>query len=207
MTAATPPARELSRGDRVSLVIFGVAAIAAAVWSVVAAALRSLDVLRNIDVEVLGVFAGTPASASLGPDGEAITIALDQAVLTVPSLSVVAQWELILQQIVMAGTIVTVVTCLFLLILRVLRGTVFSAASTRLVATAGIVALVGYGAHTFLGAMAANEAFFALSGGAFHNVVMSVNVLALFAIAFVAALLATVFVVGERLQRETEGLV
>ena len=55
--------------------------------------------------------------------------------------------------------------------------------------------------------MAANGAFAVLSERTFDNVILSVDPFALILAAFVAALLGTVFAVGERLQRDTEGLV
>jgi tetrahydromethanopterin S-methyltransferase subunit E len=46
-----------------------------------------------------------------------------------------------------------------------------------------------------------------LSDRTFDNAILSINPFALILGAFIAALLSTVFAVGERLQRETEGLV
>lgn len=121
------------------------------------------------------------------------------------------RWSLLLFAAVGAVTaawsVVAIVVCLVLLIRNVMKGRVFGRTSARLVTTAGMVAVIGYAAYPFFGNMAANGAFATLSDNSFNNVVMSVNLGGLVAIAFVAALASTVFVVGERLQRDTEGLV
>jgi hypothetical protein len=97
--------------------------------------------------------------------------------------------------------------CLLLLAWSVLQDRVFSRRNTTLVVTAGITGLLGVAAHPFFGNMAANGAFAELSEGTFDNIVMTIEPAALLFAAFVAALAATVFTVGERLQRDTEGLV
>jgi hypothetical protein len=75
------------------------------------------------------------------------------------------------------------------------------------VGTAGIVGVLGFAAVPFLGNMGANAAFAQLSDRTFDNVVMSVDLFPYVLGAFVAALAATVFAVGDRLRREAEGLV
>lgn len=199
--------RVLSRGDIASLAVFAIVGIASAAWSVITAILRIIEVLPNSNVTVLATFRDTRAVAPIGVNGAEVTVVLEEAVLTVPSLPLASVWSIVIQQVVMAATFVTVVACLLLLVLNVMRGRAFGPSSTRLVSTAGIVAVLGAGAFPFFGNMAANGAFAALSDGTFDNVIMTVDLTTLFAIAFVAALASTVFAVGARLQRDTEGLV
>lgn len=199
MTPTATRNRTLSRGDIASLAVFAIIGIGSAVWSAVSAITRIVEVLPNSNVQVLATFRGTPAVAPIGVSGTDVSVALEEAVLTVSSLPGASLWAIVIQQVLMAVTFITVVTCLLLLVLNVMRGRVFGARSTRLVSIAGIVAVLGAATYPFFGNMAAN--------GAFDNVIMTVDLTTLFAIAFVAALASTVFAVGARLQRDTEGLV
>ena len=199
--------RVLTTPDAVSLGVFMVAGVAIAVWSIVVAVLRIVEVLPGRDVPVLAVFRDTPAQAPIGPDGAAVAVTLEQAWVTASELPVASVGALVIQQIIQAGTIITVVVCLLLLVRGILRGTVFSRRNTTLVTVAGLTALIGFALVPFFGNMGANGAFAAISDRTFDNVIMSSDLMPFIVIAFVAALGSTVFTIGDRLQRETEGLV
>ncbi|GAA1787531.1 hypothetical protein [Agromyces lapidis] len=205
--ATTLNAPAVSRGDAVALWLFMVAGIGIAVWAAWSAVARIIEVLPNRDVPVLAEFAGTTAEAPIGVDGAPIPVELDRAFITAPSLPVASLWALVLQQLVVVVAVVGVVVCLVWLARNVSRSIVFSRTNTVLVTTAGLTGLVGYFAVPFLGNMAANGAFAVLSERTFDNVILSVEPFPLILAAFVAALLGTVFAVGERLQRDAEGLV
>lgn len=199
--------RIMSKGDAVSMAVFMVVGAAFAVFSVVQAIIRITEVLGGGDVRVFAQFAGTPAQAPIGPNGAAVTVELDTAYLLAPDLPLASIIALVLEQLVVAGAVVTVVATLLVVTWNVLHGRMFSKANTRLVATAGIVTFLGVALAPFFANMGANGAFARLSERTFDNVILSAGLVPLFAIAFVAALAATTFTVGERLQRETEGLV
>ncbi|MDX2377806.1 hypothetical protein M4I32_13450 [Microbacterium sp. LRZ72] len=199
--------RTLSTGDRVALIAMMAAGAALAVWAVVAAIGRIVEVLSEEPVDVLAEFVDTPAAAPIGVNGAEVDVALDSAVLSVPDLPAVSVGAIVIQQVLMAVAVLIVVACLLLLARGVLRDSVFTRMNTALVTTAGITALVGAAAYPFFGNMAANGAFAAVSDSTFDSVVMTIDLGTLLALAFVAALASTVFTVGERLQRETEGLV
>lgn len=197
----------ISRGDQVGLwafVVFGVLTALATVWSV---GVRIAEVTANRDVQVAADFAGTTAQAPIGPDGSAVELVLERATLTVPSLPGASVAALVIQQMILAVGVVTVVICLSLLIRNISAGQVFSATSTRLVTVASIAAFATYAAFPFFGNMAANGAFARLSDRSFDNVVMSADIGGLVMGGFAAALASTVFAVGDRLRRETDGLV
>lgn len=203
----TAPSYTIKRSDAVGLWIFMVAGAAIALWTGIAAFQRIMEVLPNTDVAVLGQFAGTVGSAPIGVDGSPVDVVLEQAMLTVPALPLAALWAIVIQQIVVVITVLTVVVALVWLGRNVTRSIVFSRTNTVLVSTAGIVGLIGYAAVPFLGNMAANGAFAVLSERTFDNVIISVEPFSLMLLAFVAALMSTVFAIGERLQRDTDGLV
>lgn len=197
----------LSAPDAVSLGVFVMAGVGIAVWSLINAVLRIIEVVPGREVPVLAVFRDTPATAPIGPDGAAVEVTLEQAWITAPELPAASVWALVIQQVIQAGTIITVVTCLVLLVRRILRGTVFSRGNTALVTIAGLTALVGFALVPFFGNMGANGAFAVLSERTFDNVILTADMLPFIVIAFVAALGSTIFTIGARLQRETEGLV
>ena len=197
----------VSTGDRFAIWFFIVVGALLAAWSVVFAIARIVAVLPNRDVEVPAVFSGTIAQAPIGPGGAAVPVELNEAILTAPQLPVASLVALVVQQVVAAATITTVVVCLLVLAWSILRDRVFSRRNTRLVTVTGLVGVVGYAGTAFFGNMAANGAFAVLSDGSFDNIVMTVDLLPYLLAAFVAALASTIFGLGARLQRETEGLV
>lgn len=194
-------------GDAIGLWFFMIAGIGIAVTAAWSAVARIIEVLPNHDVQVAAEFAGTTADAPIGVDGAPVAVELDRAIITASSLPVASLWSLVIQQVVFAVAVVCVVVCLVWLAWNVSRNIVFSRRNTVLVVTAGFTGLLGYFAVPFFGNMAANGAFAVLSERTFDNVIMSVEPFPLILLAFVVALLSTVFVLGERLQRDTEGLV
>lgn len=199
--------RRPTRGDTTALILFMLAGAVIAVWSIVAAVLRIIEVVPNRDVEVLARFSGTIAQAPIGPDGAAVPVMLESAVLNPPELPIASVVALVIQPIIGAVAVTTVIACLLLLSVNIIRGRVFSRTNTVLVTIAGFTALIGAAAVPFFGNMGANGAFAWISDQTFDNVLMTIEPFPFIALAFVAALASTVFSVGERIQRDTEGLV
>lgn len=197
----------VTRADAAALWAFIVTGIGIAAWAVWTAVARVIEVSPNRDVAVLAEFSGTSADAPVGLDGASVPVELDRAVVTAPSLPDASLWAIVVQQLVFVVAVVGAVVCLVWLARNVSRSQVFSRTNTVLVTIAGFAGLFGYFAVPFFGNMAANGAFAVLSDRTFDNVVMSVQPFSLILAAFVAALMSTVFAVGERLQRDTEGLV
>ncbi|MEV8274143.1 hypothetical protein [Microbacterium sp. NPDC077184] len=197
----------LSRADRVGVVVLvGVGLVLAAI-TVVGAVIRLAETLGGGPIQVFAEFAGTPAEAPIGVDGAPVTVALDTAILSVSDLPFASVISLVVQQLILVTAVVVVAAMLGLLALGILRGVVFSKRHTIYVGTASTAAFFGIVLYPFFGNMAANGAFAALSDGTFENVILTVQPLTFIVAAFVAALATTVFSVGARLQRETEGLV
>jgi hypothetical protein len=196
-----------SRSDTVGIWAFMVAGIGIVAWAVVGAVMRIAEALTSEAPRVLGEFAGTPAQAPIGPGGAPVEVELDRAFLFTDELPTASLVSLVLAEVVLALTVAVVVACLVLLSASTLRGRVFSRRNTRLVGTAGSVGLIGAAAVPFLGNMAANGAFARISDGDFDNVIMAVDLMPFVLGAFVVAIIGTAFAVGERLQRDTEGLV
>lgn len=207
MNQTTNTTGRLSRSDTVGMLFFMVAGAAIAVTSVVVAIARIVEVLPNTNVELPAEFSGTVANAPIGPNGAPVGVTLDVATIVAPSLPAASLVSLVIQQIVGALAIVIVIAALMWLSRNITVGRVFSRTNTVLVLVAGFTALAGAVLVPFFGNMAANGAFARISDRTFDNVVMSADLFPLLMLAFLAALGGTVFSIGERLQRDTEGLV
>lgn len=199
--------RTLSRGDVAAMWVFIIFGVAFAAYTVARAIVRMVEVAANDDVRVFARFDGTMADAPIGPDGAPVAVELDAAHLLAPELPVAAVGALLIEQLVIIVTVLTVIGCLLALLGRILRGRMFNRTNTVLVTTAGLVGLIGYALTPFFANMGANGAFARISDRTFDNVVLAVDLVPFVGIAFVAALASTAFTVGDRLQRDTEGLV
>ncbi|MHC9046923.1 hypothetical protein ACYX8G_20240 [Microbacterium saperdae] len=197
----------LSRGDAGALIGFCIAGVAIAAYITVFSISRIITLLSGTMVPVLVEFVDQPIEAPLGANGENITLELDRASITVPSLPPVAIGAGILGQIAQIVTIVVVIGCLMLLARSILTGAVFSRRNTRLVMAAGIVGLVGFAAVQFFENMLSNAAVAEVTDNAVDNAVISIEPFTFVLAAFIISVIGTAFVIGDRLQRETEGLV
>ena len=199
--------RLMSRADAVSMGVFMIAGIAIAAWTLIAATLRIIEVLGGGALRVYAEFAGTPAEAPIGPGGAARTIELDSGWLLTSELPAASVAALVIEQAMLAATVLTVVGCLLALTWNILCGRMFSRANTRLVTIAGLTGIAGMFIVPFFANMAANGAFATVSNREFDNVILSMDLFPFILLAFIAALASTVFGIGDRLQRETEGLI
>lgn len=196
-----------SKGDRASIVAFIVAGVVLAGWSTVQAVRTIVEAASNRDVRVLADFAGTTAQAPIGPGGAMREVELATAYVTAPQLPAASFVALVLREILTAATVVGVIVCLVWLAINVLRGRIFSRANTALVAIASIYGLVAWAGIALLNTMVANGAIARISDRDFDNPVMSIPLQPLLLLAFAAAIVATAFTVGDRMRRDTEGLV
>jgi hypothetical protein len=197
----------LTRGDAAAYWFFLLAGAAIAAWTTVTAIVRIVQVLPNVDVVVPVRLTGISGSAPLGRDGGAVPVALETASVTAERLPGASLAALVLQQVVLAGATIVVVALLLLLTRSLLRGEVFSRRNTRRVNIAAVTGFAGFVAVPFLGNMVANGAVAGLSGGTIDTPVIAADWAPIIAIGFGAALASTVFTVGDRMRRDTEGLI
>ncbi|WP_295825188.1 hypothetical protein [uncultured Microbacterium sp.] len=206
--ASPRPPRVLSRGDTVGFALFLLGGVAIAVSALVQSVVAIAHVLPNRDITLRAPFVATEAQAPLGPGGSLVAVQLDSASVTVDSLQPAALGALVISHALSAVTMVTVVTLLLILCFGILRGRIFSRAHTALVTASGLVAIAGMFFVPFFSNMAVNGALALLSDGTYDRAVVgTADVLSLFGVAFIVALAGTAFAVGDRLQRDTEGLV
>ena len=198
---------ELSGGDKASLVVFCIAGAAIAAYITIFSIIRIITLSSGTRVPVMLEFIDQPVEVPLGADGANITLELDRAAITASDLPPLAIVPGIIGQVMQILTIVVVIGCLLLLARSILSGTVFSRRNTGLVMTAGITGLVGFTAVRFFDNMLANATVSAITDNAIDNALMSVEPFTVILGAFIIAVIGTAFAVGDRLQRETEGLV
>lgn len=200
--------RPISRGDRGALIGFCIAGALIAAYITVFSVIRIIELARGVDVPVLVEFISskTPVDLPLST-GTSIPVGVDSAVITAPELPAIAAVPGIIGQVAQILTIVIVIGCLILLARSVLTDRVFSRRNTALVATAGITGLVGFAAVRFFDNMLANATVARITDNGVSNAVISVEPFMFVLAAFVFALISTVFVIGDRLQRDTDGLV
>lgn len=208
MASPRSTSRVLSRGDKAGFVMFLVGGVGLAVSSLVQTIIGLAAALPNRDVRLRALFVQTTAQAPIGPAGAPVPVQLDSAFITAPTLQPAALGALVISQVLFAAAVVTVVTLLLVLCFGILRGRIFCRRHTVLVTAAGIAALAGMYLVPFFYNMAVNGALALVSDGSYDRAVVgAVDIVPIFAVAFVAALASTVFAVGDRLQRDTEGLV
>ena len=197
----------LSRGDAGALIGFCIAGVAIAAYITVFSIIRIIELVSGGRVPVMVEFVDQPVTAPLGAGGADITLELDRAIMTADRLPPMATVPGIIGQVIQILTIVVVIGCLMLLARGILAGTVFSRRNTGLVATAGITGLVGFAAVQFFDNMLANAAVAAITDNSVDNAVISIEPFTFVLAAFIIAVISTAFAIGDRLQRETEGLI
>lgn len=200
--------RTLSRGDTGTMIGFCISGALIAAYITVFSIIRIIDLARGADVAVLVEFVGSATSVDLPlAAGGSVPVGLDSATITAPQLPAIASVPGIIGQVLQIVTIIVVIGCLILLARSTLSGRVFSRRNTALVATAGLTGLLGFAAVRFFDNMLANATIAHVTDNGLDNAVISVEPFTFILAAFVIALITTVFSIGDRLQRDTEGLV
>ncbi|WP_062077098.1 hypothetical protein [Demequina globuliformis] len=209
-SSGTGPAgnqRMLDKADRIGMYIsIGVVALGS-LLALVPAVGRLREVGDGRDVPVTVPLSGHEAELPLGPDGAAVTASVDTATVVVPNPAPATLFALYAQPIWTA--LMVIVACGFAaaLFLRLARGTAFSGRTSRLIYIGAGVLLVGWFGSGVLMNMTTNGALSALSDYTYDDYVIFETSLAPFFVYLVVGAFAAAFQVGERLQRDTEGLV
>ena len=201
-TSVEPPAG--SRSNRAGIWVFMIAGIAIIIATATLASLRIAALLSE---------PATPFTIDLVESGTSLetqhpAVSIDRITFEIDNVPGTVLAPAIIEQAVLVLTTVTVIACLVALAWSTLRGRIFSRSNTRLAATAAITGLVGYGVAPEIGNIAAHEAAF--SAGLTDSLTPSlftVDPFPFIMAAFAASIVITAFTVGERLQRDTEGLI
>ena len=203
-----PPtnATTVSRSDRVGIWFFLVAGVAIAVSAAVQATLRVVELLRPGAVPVHFDLA-PETEVQLDYPGGSLAVDVESAVLHAEELPAASLVAGVASPIVWAVVTIAVTACLALLALSILRGQIFSRRNTALVVAAGLTGLVGFALARLFDTMLANGAVALATGGSLDHDAVTFSPFGFLLAGFAIAVISTVFTVGERLQRDTEGLV
>ena len=196
----------LDRNDRIALylsIILAAVAIVLAGWG---AAQRLIEVAPGHDIPVVVPLSGEQAALPLGPDGAAMTVNVETATVVVQdpaSATLFALWaEPIVQFLAIAAGMV--VAAMFFL--RVARGRAFERGTAALVTIGASIVAGGGFVGSILNNMTTNGALSAVSNYTYDSVTFTAD-LAPFIWILVLGAVAGALQLGERLRRDTEGLV
>jgi hypothetical protein len=200
--------RTISRGDSGALIGFCIAGVLIAAYITVFSVMRIIELARGVDVPVLIEFAPDASAVDLPlSTGGSVAVGLDRGTIIAPQLPAIAAVPGIIGQVLQIITILVVIGCLILLARSTVSGRIFGRGRTALVATAGITGLLGFASVRFFDNMLANATVARITDNGIDNAVMSGEPFTFILGAFVIALICTVFSIGDRLQRDTDGLV
>lgn len=192
--------------DRAALSTAIVIGAGVTIFTLVSAVMRVIEVLRNVDVPVTAAFADTPATLPIGPGGAPVEIVASEVIIRVSGMPPITLVSLVLAEVVSALAIVVTVVAVCFVIRNIIRGQAFGRANVGLVGIATLAIAFGWLLTWLFSTMGANGAATALAGEAGANSAFEFVPVQIFAIAALGAL-SSAFVIGNRLQTETEGLV
>lgn len=206
MSTPTPTRATPSRFDRLQL--YSTAALAAVgigftVWWVV---VRLIEVLPGRNVPVLVPFLNETAPLPIGPDGSAVTVEVDRAIVTVPEPAAATLFALIAEPLVTGTTIIAAIVLLGMFCVRLARGHAFTRGTIRLVTSGWVVLLAGWALGWLFTTMSVNGALSAVSNYSYLGVLFEISWVPVFAIVAIGVV-GVALQLGERMQRDTEGLV
>jgi len=194
-----------TRSDVWFTLALAVVGIVGTIWQAID---RLVEIVPNTDVPIDVQMASSTQSIAIEGVGDAVPVDIDRFTVHVSDLPPGTFIAAIGAAVVPAVTVTTVLVCLAWLLRNIGSGQFFSARNTRLVTTAALATVVGWLVTTVLDTAAANGALALLSppDRAEFEISMRISFLYLFA-AMVAGCVAAAFHTGERMQRDSEGLV
>lgn len=198
----------VNRKDRTDLWVTVVAAAIAAVVTVVLTIIRLLDLFAVDGITATARVDGVEAGLPIGPGGASVNGRIHELSFTateIPALSVGSYAAAI---VITGLAYLVVIGCILRFCLNLMLGQAFTRRNTRLITATAIAILAGTALTAFCNNMGANGAFASLGDGAVEPIttVTAEYWVAMFACVTLGAV-AVAFRAGERLQRETDGLV
>jgi methyl coenzyme M reductase beta subunit len=177
-----------------------------AALAIAAAVRRLIEIAPGTDVAVTVPLSGESAQLPLGPDGAAVLATVDTATVVVPDPAPATLFALWAQPIWDAALICALLMLVALFFLRLARGLAFAPHAGRLPYAAAAVVTVGWLGSGILTNMTTNGALSAISDYTYDSAIFEVSLAPVLALMVLAAMGAALQA-GERLQRDTDGLV
>ncbi|TSD57524.1 DUF2975 domain-containing protein [Aeromicrobium piscarium] len=192
------------RGDLWAVIVVGAAVALGSVWSII---MSLIEIVPNSDVPVRVQLVGETFDLPIGPDGAPVEAGVDEITVHVSDLPVASHVSAMGAAIVPSLAVIAVAVCVLLLCRNLLRGEFFSRTNTRLVITTSMVIAFGWVITLLFTVMASNGALAQIEARpVYESVQFHLDWYAVLAAMAVGALGAA-FHAGERMQRDTEGLV
>lgn len=196
---------ELNRWDVVATVVIGLAVIVPAVASGVR---RVAELLAGGAVPVtVELTPDEVVQAPLGPGGQLVEGSASSVVVPVAGLPPVSLAGAFAETIVVPLALSGAVVCLALLCWRLVRGRAFTAASTRLVLVGCALVLLIWLVQIAAGTMVTNGARQVLGADTDGYSFVTTFPTAPFLVALALGVVAGAMRIGERVQRDSDGLV
>ena len=192
--------------DRLALRIsVGVAAVGAII-TVAAAIARLSEVAAGHDIPVTVLLSETSVGLPLGPNGADVTATVDTATILVNDPEPATLFALWAEPIWLALAVLAGLWLATVFFLRIARGEIFTRGASRLALAGGLVFAAGWAGSLLFSTMSANGALAAVSDGTYDQISMFVSLTPILVILFLGGL-GSALQIGEKLQRETAGLV
>jgi hypothetical protein len=177
-----------------------------AVLTAVTAITRLAEVLPGHDIPVLVPFVDETAALPIGPSGAPVDVSVDQAIVTVADPAPATLFALIADPIVTAIWIIAAIALLCLLCINVARGRALHRSTVRIVLWGASLLVAGWVLTSLFRTMGVNGTLAAVSDGTYDGVLFQTDFAPVFGVLALGAIGAA-FQIGNKLQRETDGLV
>ncbi|TKR27510.1 hypothetical protein FA014_00415 [Cellulomonas hominis] len=193
-----------SRSDLLSVLVVGGLVI---VWQAIGLIASVARIAPNSDAPVDVLLMGAPVELPLGPDGAPLAATVDSATLTVSDMPIATHLAAIGAAAVPPLATIGVTVCVLLLCRRMLAGQFFSGTITRLITAVSLLIAGGWVAWFGCSVLASNGVLALVADRALaEQITFQVSWTPILTSMAVGAL-AAAFHAGEKLQRDTEGLV
>ena len=198
--------RSLDRADRIGMYMSIVLVAIGAGLTIYSAIERLREVAGGDATPILVPLAGETAELPLGPEGSLVQAEVETAVVHVSDPAPATLFALWAQPIWGSVFIIAGLVVAAMFFLRLARGRAFTTGAARLAFVGAGTLLVGWFGLSMLTNMTTNGALSALSDYSYDSVIFEVSLAPVLAVLVLAAI-GTALQLGERLQRDTEGLV
>jgi len=197
---------EVDKGDRLGLYLTVGFAAVGIVGAIVSTVAPLIEVAPGHDIPVLVPLTGQVAMLPVGPGGAPFEAAIETGTVVVADPAPATLFALWAQPIALGLAASACLVLVAMFCLRLARAQVFDRGTARLAIIAAGVVTVGWVANTVFTNMSTNGALAAVSAGTYDSALFAVNLGPAIAV-FALAAIGTALQIGERMQRETAGLV
>ncbi len=194
------------RGDRGALWFSIIVGGAITLLSAVLAVFRIIEILRPGPTPVMVKMVDVMAEIPYGT-GQVLPINVSTAEIQAEDLPLASVIAGVAAPVATTLTLAAITAGLTLLAVSIMRGRIFSKRNTRIVIGTAFTGLLGFSFAQLCETMLANGALAWATQNEIDNTVVSVEPSIYLLGAFAAGLIITVFLAGERMQRDTEGLI